>query len=492
MTLAVLWTSFAQGSPPFSAQAIPAPVEFPKVVALDASGDGLGDLVASARQGSSHGVVALLGDGVGGFGTQQFSATTGAAYDIAAGDLNEDGLSDILIANAAFGPYLQVLLGIGSGSYVNTQNLFLIDDVNSVAAGDWDGDGDLDAVGGYFFTGVGLLKGDGAGSLQPVGDLYGFSAQFSVLLADMTDDGLPDIVAASNSKLVIHRNTGGTFASAPFSIPVSAFVAAVGDLDIDGHLDVAAGGSGVSALKGDGAGGLGPPVPILSRGQCFSVRICDLQRDGKPDVVFTRLDSGGVYFASGDGAMGFAAPVVIAGIASGVGLAAIDFSADGSIDLAAAVPAPQSVVAMQNLTPSAPATVPIGSGTAGCLGVQGIAASSIPIVGNNSFGITITNVPFRSLALLLVGDAVDAAGSDLFGAGVLLHIDLSASSQILVLDARADSEASAFVSLGIPPQPALSGQAFFIQLISAWPTAGLCMPSPFHLSSSRALRVRVL
>ena len=73
----------------------------PRVVQLvDLNGDGAIDIV-TANAGSSD-ITLLMGDGCGGFASQvRLSIGTGggAPRDLSAGDLNEDGVLDIVVGN---------------------------------------------------------------------------------------------------------------------------------------------------------------------------------------------------------------------------------------------------------------------------------------------------------------------------------------------------------------------------------------------------------
>lgn len=132
------------------------------------------------------------------------------------GDVNGDGIQDLITSDAASGPLLFLgngVGGFGSGLALPNPGNRL---VNDLAPGDWDGDGDLDVL--VFRNSascVRLLENDGSGNLSDGGCAHWLSG------------GVPTYV--------VHADTG--------------------DLDLDGDLDVIAiSGSGVLVLLNDGAG----------------------------------------------------------------------------------------------------------------------------------------------------------------------------------------------------------------------------------------------
>ena len=100
----------------FSTGASSSPRE---VAVADFNGDGYRDL-ATADAGT-NGVSVLLNDGTAtstsvGFSTPAFYATGATPYGVAAGDLNGDGIVDLVVANEG-GNSVSVLLGKGDGSF---------------------------------------------------------------------------------------------------------------------------------------------------------------------------------------------------------------------------------------------------------------------------------------------------------------------------------------------------------------------------------------
>jgi hypothetical protein len=117
------------------------------VVAGDVNGDSRTDLVVANYIGAE--VSVLLGDGGGGFGGLVPYATGLAPTSVVLGDFTGDGKIDIATANAGswYDPRtLSVLRGAGDGTFSPAETFALDWAPGGVAAGDFNGDGWLDAA----------------------------------------------------------------------------------------------------------------------------------------------------------------------------------------------------------------------------------------------------------------------------------------------------------------------------------------------------------
>jgi len=137
----------------------------PASVAMgDFNGDGKPDLAIANGDGT---VTVLLGNGAGGFAAaagSPFAAGSGPS-SVAVGDFNGDGKPDLAIADYN-GDNVTVLLGDGTGRFTAAPSSPFPagSQPNSVAVGDFNGDGKLDlAIANYNSNNVTVLLGDGAG-----------------------------------------------------------------------------------------------------------------------------------------------------------------------------------------------------------------------------------------------------------------------------------------------------------------------------------------
>ncbi|HET9177651.1 MAG TPA: FG-GAP-like repeat-containing protein [Terriglobia bacterium] len=271
---------------------------------------------------------------------------------IVTGDFNGDGKPDLAVVNAGDGTTtnpgnVSILLGKGDGTFQAAVNYPAGQSPNSIAVGDFNGDGKLDlavanqgialqAIDGT----VSILLGKGDGTFQAAVDYTAGKIPYSIAAGDFNGDGKPDlaVVNAANSQtatpidgdLSILLGIGdGTFQPAvdyqPCPSPVSVLLA---DLNHDGNLDVIALDQSTAApsgvLLGNGDGTFQSPLPFSAGGQGV---LGDFNRDGKLDLAL-RVD---LLLGNGDGT--FQPEVTIdLGVFSTVAVAT-DINGDGKLDL---------------------------------------------------------------------------------------------------------------------------------------------------------------
>jgi hypothetical protein len=259
----------------------------PEVV--DANHDGIADVLVFGayypfigNAPSAQPAMLLLGKGDGTFtpAPELLPAGFGTIHprEVVQADFNEDGLTDLFIADHGFdtnpfpGAQNHLLLGKAGGGYVDaTANLPQVSDfTHSAAAGDINGDGHADLFVGNL-NGSGspepayVLFGDGKGGftkstaglpLDATGLLNRLSNKFGMtasLLTDLNGDGKPDLVLGndgntyqSEHRSLVFWNTGTGFSASQMSyLPQGYFgdarivhdIAAM-DLDGDGDQDL--------------------------------------------------------------------------------------------------------------------------------------------------------------------------------------------------------------------------------------------------------------
>ncbi len=475
----------------------------------DLNGDGRPDVVAVSSLSPFIGI--LLGDGAGGFATEAVQFLGFDATRPLLRDVNLDGNLDLLAADVTSAS-LVVLAGTGTGSFVLPASGVPFPAVPGACdVADVDENGLPDVVVPLPLAAtLAVLRGSAAGGfLPPVSIAVGLDPQV-VQLADFDRDGHVDAfvttvgaIASGLPAVEVLRGDGtGSFRVARtesvFGSPVSV---AVSDLSRDGWLDFAAAGpgtTGVSVHLSDGAGGFLPAALAETGAHPVHVEIVDATGDGQGDLLVSTFTlpqigtSGKLRFVPGNGSGGFAPASTLHVATSAPVPVATDLDADGDADLVAASQATSSVLRFSNLTPQMPSTLSFGPGTPGCSGRLGIAVSGPAVLGAVDFGFVSTNAPRHSLGLCMLGDVADPIGSDPFGIGLALAIDVAQATELVGLDMTSDASGVAFAPAPIPVTPSLAGHVYFAQSIWIESTGAICGSSPFHLLASRGLQFAVL
>ncbi|MCB0024505.1 MAG: VCBS repeat-containing protein, partial [Caldilinea sp.] len=247
---------------------------------------------------------------------REFGADSNDSYSVALGDVDGDG--DLDAAMGSFGYQNAVYLNNGDGTFGPTGSTFGTgDDYTAVVAlGDMDGDGDLDvAVANYdepFQNAVYLNNGDG--TFDPIGNNFGTGndATYTMALGDVDGDGDLDIAVGNwNQPNVVYLNTGdGTFAASGNTFGTGTdytTAVALGDLDGDGDLDVAVGNKDNPNVVyfNNGDGSFDPSGSNFGTGTdaTFSLELGDVDGDGDLDIaVGNNVQQNVVYLNNGNGA----------------------------------------------------------------------------------------------------------------------------------------------------------------------------------------------
>ncbi|MBS2027380.1 MAG: VCBS repeat-containing protein [Deltaproteobacteria bacterium] len=267
------------------------------VTAADFNGDGAPDLaVLGGRSGVLY---VLLNNGRGSLSVTSnlLAASGGTAYSavpMAAADVTGDGRADVLFANPANG-FLEICAGRGDGTLQPPFGVHLSYDLNGMAVGDWDGDGNPDVALATTTHGLEVLHNDGTGNFSLVQTLSGPISGLTTL--DLDGDCLPDLLATSGSSLLELKNLGSSFA-APLAIdlPASSTCLATGDFDGDGKLDFAAcTQNGVLLGQSQASAGFSSAVQLGLGCTPNELATGDINGDGLPDLMAVCSNSSYAY-----------------------------------------------------------------------------------------------------------------------------------------------------------------------------------------------------
>ena len=298
-----------------------------------------------------------------------------APVNFVAGDIDNDGDLDLIVANSHFfRPAMTVLKNNGDKTFAPPVHYPLATNQNlgGVALSDVDGDGDLDALGsvrGSFDDGtlVKLWMNNGNGTFaQPVQFTTG-QGPTEMIIADMNGDGHADVVTANyggkSVSVLRHNGQQGFLPPVTVATGLGNDKIAAADVNGDGKIDIAVGGFDFNSstwkhaiLLGDGQGGLGAPTlydPAPgARIGTSAVALRDLDNDGDADLMGGGLFSAGSVDAgavtirrnNGSGAFGPATIIQFPNFTeTPKDINTADLNNDGFADIIAAVPSGRAV-----------------------------------------------------------------------------------------------------------------------------------------------------
>lgn len=218
-----------------------------------------------------------------------------SATAIAAGDMDGDGDIDLVTDSNTGSPNdpLRVHINDGTGQFPTSVVVNAGDGPGNIALGDYDNDGDLDIFhANYFSNDAYLIPNNGDGTFgAPTSYAMGGGCG-AVVLGDIDNDKDLDLVGTDHfgGRIRPWRNINGLgFASVGlFPAGSNPFDLALGDVDNDGDLDVVATNeesATISVLHNSGTGTFAAPVTLPCGERPTGVALADLNADGILDVI---------------------------------------------------------------------------------------------------------------------------------------------------------------------------------------------------------------
>jgi trimeric autotransporter adhesin len=452
-TLSVLLNNTVPGAatPSFATQQTFATGSMPiSVTAADVNGDGKPDLIVANSYGNTVSVLlntAAPGAATPSFATQQTFATGQYPYSVTAADVNGDGKSDLIVANAQVDT-VSVLLntttpGAATPSFATQKTFATGSDPHSVKVADVNGDGKPDLIvandGGYPTgnTVWALLNTTAPGAATP-----SFAAQqsfatgsgpSSVTVADVNGDGKPDLIETNwfDKTVSVLLNTTAppsailNFAGQQiFTTGSHPYYVTTVDLNGDGKPDLIAANccfnNAVSVQLNTTPPGAA--TPSFAAQQSFgaganfiSVTAADVNGDGIPDLIVTDAASTGSVLvllnttARGASTLSFAAQESFATGAFPYSVTTADVNGDGKPDLVVANDGDNTVSVLLNTTTAGATTPTFATQQTFATGTSPYAVTVADVNGDGKPDLIVANFASNTASVLLNSTAPGAA-----------------------------------------------------------------------------------
>lgn len=239
--------------------------------------------------------------GNSGFNSMISFATAPNPGWVAVGDFNNDNKQDIVVVRQKD----SIGIAFGNGQFVFSDQVGVPPTAIEVAVGDFNGDKRPDIAAGTT-AGVVVRLGVGQGFGTPIGPHQDFNMlpkninpnSQSVALGDFNGDGNLDISSANydsdNVSLLMGNGQGGFSQPEHFPADKNPISIAVGDFNDDKKLDIVVANSTINKINillGNGQGKFGAPTYFQVGMKPGAVVVGDFNRDLKPDLAVANYDA---------------------------------------------------------------------------------------------------------------------------------------------------------------------------------------------------------
>ncbi len=264
-TTGKLFTFLGNGTSKFASPVITSGQPLGSIVnSDDFNQDGNLDLIRVGNTGvQSSNVLVSFGNGKGEFTSGSSLTVNSAIESLAIGDVNGDGQLDAVTANGSGQQTVSLLLGDGTGNLKRDRDLAVEGQPKAIALKDLDGDGRLDIAvvtteqGSVTRSRLTVFKGNGQDSFVPTASIVlsesasnpDIDNLAAITTGDFNQDGRTDIAASAAGKIAILKNDSNQSLKLVYQLEQTAPSLAVGDFNGDGRVDLATVGIGYNTYR---------------------------------------------------------------------------------------------------------------------------------------------------------------------------------------------------------------------------------------------------